>query len=157
MTLLENKHIVWSAEIQQMISTGITSTKALESMIGPMGHVGFVILWVHHFLSRLWTLLAQAYNSTFITISNMCKKDLVLMQSILDKSLRGTNMNWLAFHTPDQIYYSDSCPAGLGGYSNQGVAWRFKIPEDFLFWAMNNLLKYLAAIITPWINLLANQ
>jgi hypothetical protein len=46
------------------------------------------------------------------------------------------------------------CPAGLGGYSNQGHAWRFQIPANLQFRAMNNLLKYLAAIITPWINLL---
>ena len=30
-------------------------------------------------------------------------------------------------------------------------------PEDLLFQAMNNLLKYLAAIITPWISLFTNQ
>jgi hypothetical protein len=86
-------------------------------------------------------------------INNMCKKYLALMQSILDKALRGT----VIFCTPDWMYYSDSCPASLGGYSDQGFAWRFKILEDLLFWMTNNLLKYLVAIITPWINLLANQ
>ncbi len=63
-------------------------------------------------------------------------------------------MNLLGFRSPDQIYYSDSCPAGLGGYRNQGFAWRFRIPNDLLFRASNNLLEFLAAIETPWINII---
>jgi hypothetical protein len=42
------------------------------------------------------------------------------MQSILEKAKEGINMNLLVFIPPDRIYYSNSCPAGLGGYSNQG-------------------------------------
>jgi hypothetical protein len=54
----EHKHITWSAKIQQMISMGKTSTKALESTAEQMGQVGFVISWVYHFQSQLRTLLA---------------------------------------------------------------------------------------------------
>jgi hypothetical protein len=63
-------------------------------------------------------------------------------------------MNLLAFRAQDQIYYSDFCPADLGSYSDQGFAWRFKVPNKILFHAMNNLLEHLAAIISPWINLI---
>jgi hypothetical protein len=52
------------------------------------------------------------------------------MQGILDKAKQGIDMNLLAFQLPDCIYYSDSCPTGLGGYSNQGHAWRFKVPDN---------------------------
>jgi hypothetical protein len=55
------------------------------------------------------------------------------MQLILDKAKYGINMNLLAFWTPDHIYYSDSCPDGLGGYSNQGHAWQFKVPGNLKF------------------------
>ena len=58
-----------------------------------------------------------------IKINEICAKDLELMQSILDKAKKGIDMNLLAFRSPDRIYYSDSCPAGLGGYSDQGFAW----------------------------------
>ena len=76
------------------------------------------------------------------------------MQTVLDKARKGIDMNLLAFRSPDRIYYSDSCPAGLGGYSDEGVAWRFQIPEDLLFRASNNLLVFLAAIIMPWIDII---
>jgi hypothetical protein len=55
------------------------------------------------------------------------------------------------------IEYSDSCPAGLGGYSNQGFACCFKVPNELLFRATNNLLEYLAVMITPWIDLINGQ
>jgi len=62
--------------------------------------------------------------------------------------------NTVGFRSPDRIYYSDSCPAGLGGYSDQGFAWRFRIPDDLQFRASNNLLEFLAAVITPWIDII---
>jgi hypothetical protein len=76
------------------------------------------------------------------------------MQQILDEAQRGIDMNLLRFRAPGQIYYSDSCPAILSGYSNQGFAWRFKVPDKLLFHATNNLQEYLAAIISPWIDLI---
>jgi hypothetical protein len=156
-TLPEQKHIAWFSKIQTMIATGRTTKKALESTIGRLGHVGFVIPWVFHFLSRLRTLLSQARNKRAITIDENCKNNLVLMQKILDKSKGGIDMNLLGFCSPNRIYYSDSCSAGLGGYSNQGFAWRFRIPDDLLFRASNNLLEFLAAIITMWINIIGGR
>jgi hypothetical protein len=39
-------------------------------------------------------------------------------------------MNLIAFCSPTHVYWSDSCPFGLGGYSNEGYAWRLEIPDD---------------------------
>jgi hypothetical protein len=123
-------------------------------MIGQLGHLGFVIPWVYHFLSHLWTLLAQARNKRTIKIDKACMSNLELMLRVLDKAKGGIDMNLLAFCASDQIYYSDSCPAGLRGYSNQGFAQWYHIPNKLLFRGTNNLLEYLAAIITLWINLI---
>ena len=84
----------------------------------------------------------------------MCKDDLVLMLKILEKGRKGIDMNLLGFRSPNRVYYSDSCPTGLGGYSNQGFAWRWQIPDDLKFRATNNLLEFLAAIVTPWIDII---
>jgi hypothetical protein len=32
--------------------------------------------------------------------------------------------------------------------------WCFKLPNDLQFRALNNLLEFLAAIITPWIDII---
>jgi hypothetical protein len=77
------------------------------------------------------------------------------MLKILDKAKGGIDMNLLGFRSPDRIYHSDSCPAGLGGYSNQGFAWQFQIPDNLLFQALNKLLEFLAAVIMPWIDIIS--
>ena len=48
-TLSKQKHNAWSSVIQTMIATGRMTKKALESTLGQLGHVGFVIPWVFHF------------------------------------------------------------------------------------------------------------
>ncbi len=153
-TLPEHKYIAWSRKIQQMIKKQQMTKKQLESTIGCMGHVGFVIPWVYHFLSRLRSLLVRAMNRRVVSIEEKCIKDLELMQKILDKATKGIGMDLLVFRLSNRVYYSNSCPVGLGGYSNQGHAWCFKVPDNLQFRASNNLLKSLAAIITPWINII---
>ena len=69
----------------------------------------------------------------------------------------GINMNLNAFRRPTHIYRSDSCPFGLGGYSDKGFTWCFEIPEVLRFRASNNLLKYVASIISPWVDILAGR
>jgi hypothetical protein len=131
-----------------------TTKKPLELMIGCMGHVGFIIPWVYHFLSHLRSLIARAQNKRMTSIDKKCMRDLKLMQGVLDKAKQGIDMNLLAFWLPNRLYCSDSCPTGLGGYSNQGHAWDFKVPDNLQFRAPSNLLKFLAAIITPWIDII---
>jgi hypothetical protein len=41
--------------------------------------------------------------------------------------------------------------------SSLGFVWHYSIPQSLQSWASNNLLKFLSAIITPWIDILANR
>ncbi len=66
-------------------------------------------------------------------------------------------MNQIAFRKPTHVYWSDSCPAGIGGYSHEGFAWRWKIPSVLQFRASNNLLEHVAAVITPWVDIIAKR
>ena len=66
-------------------------------------------------------------------------------------------MNLITFRKPTHVYRSDSCPFGLGGYSDKGYAWRFDVPEFLCFRAPNNLLEYISSIITPWVDMLAGR
>ncbi len=157
MALPEHKHIAWSSKIWTMIADGRMTKKAIESTIGQLGHVLFVIPWVFHFLSHLRTLLSQACNKRAITVDKNCKNNLVLMIKILNKTKGGIDMNLLSFCSPNRIYYLDSCPAGLGGYSNQGFAWHFRIPDDLLFRVSNILLEFLIGIIMPWIDIIGRR
>jgi hypothetical protein len=66
-------------------------------------------------------------------------------------------MNLIAYLLPERVYRSDSCPYGLGGYSDMGIAWRWYIPEDLLFRATNNLLEHIATIIGPWLDMIQGR
>jgi len=158
-SLPHNKWTAWSAEILDMIKEGEVTTTHLESTIGRLGHLALVLPFVHHFLSRLRELHTRTSRSKRrrTKIPPNCINDLRLMTFFLDKAHNGVNMNQIAFRRPTHVYRSDSCPAGLGGYSHDGFAWRFYLPNDLLFRASNNLLEHIAAIITPWIDITAGR
>jgi hypothetical protein len=116
-----------------------------------------VIPGVHHILSPLRELQQLATYRHLISISKDCQEDLLLMLCFLNIAKQGINMNLVAFRSPTHVYRSDSCPFGLGGYSDEGFAWRFEILEDLWLRASNNLLEYIPSIISPWVDILAGR
>jgi hypothetical protein len=40
---------------------------------------------------------------------------------------KGDDMNLIAYLAPTHVHHSYMCPAGLGGYSNEGFAWRYSM------------------------------
>ncbi len=92
-----------------------------------------------------------------IAINEVCREDLKFILQVLK------NVPTTSTSTPSRTdarhhaYRSDSCPRGFGGFSHQGFAWCFYLEPDLQFRASNNLLEHLAAIITPWIDILAGR
>jgi hypothetical protein len=136
--------------IQQRTMTA----KEVESIVGHLGHVGMAIPFVHHFLSRLRSLQVQAKSRQLIPITNECRRDLELMINIIKIAHNSISMNIIVYRWPTHIYHSDSCPAGLGGYSDSSFAWQYCIKPENQFWATNNLLEHIAAIITSWVDII---
>ena len=112
---------------------------------------------IHHFMSRLRDLLRRVCNRRSIKLSGPTRKDLELMLFFLETARDGIDMNLLVFRKPVKVYRSDACPAGMGGYSSDGYAWRWCIPEDLKFRASNNLLEHLGSKVTPWIDRLLGR
>lgn len=154
-----NKYDKWTADIMDTIVEGEVDTPKLESTIGRLGHLALVIPFVHHFLSRLRELHTRAVRNKCrrTKITPACIADLKLMLFFLEKAHHGVNLNQIAFRRPTHVYRSDSCPARLGGYSHAGFAWRYYLPDDLLFRASNNLLEHIAAVITPWIDIIEGR
>mmetsp|Transcript_13224 Transcript_13224/g.28024 ORF Transcript_13224/g.28024 Transcript_13224/m.28024 type:complete len:842 (+) Transcript_13224:3970-6495(+) len=156
-SLPENKFIAWSKDIKNLIARGETHAKELEKNIGRFTHLGVLMPFVHHFLSRLRELLDRSKNRRSIKINQDCKDDLDLMLFFLAMAHDGIDLNYIAYLKPSHIYRSDSCPKGLGGYNHHGKAWRFLLPPNLLYRASNNLLEHLASIITPWIDIIDGE
>ena len=63
-------------------------------------------------------------------------------------------MNLLTYRQPSHLFRSDACEHGLGGYSADGLAWRWPLPNHLLSRAHINLLEFLASIICIWLDIL---
>ena len=120
--LPKNKFIAWMTNVNQLLTTGMTTTKELGSTIGRLGHLALVVLGLYHFLSRLCKLQRLATHCCSIRISDICKNDLLLILCFLSIAKKGINMNIIASRKPTHVYWSDSCPFGLRGYLDKGFA-----------------------------------
>jgi len=156
-SLPDNKYIAWSSHIHDLLQRGTSTAKELETIIGRLGHLALVVPGVYHFLSRLRELQRTAKNRRQIKINDKCMEDLHLMLRFLIIGKEGIDMNIISYRRPTHIYRSDSCPYGLGGYSNEGFAWRFELPTHLRFRASNNVLEYIASIISPWIDIIEGR
>ena len=67
-SLPDNKFITWSASISSMLESKVTRAKELETYIGRMGHVLFILPGINHFLSGLRCLHRQAKKRRSVTI-----------------------------------------------------------------------------------------
>ena len=127
-------------------------------MIGRLGRLGMVIPFVYHFLSRLIEWHHRLKNNHYPTAMSIeCWLDLGLMLQFLDKAQKAIDMNIISYRHPTHVYHSDLCPFGLGGYLDEGFAWRYALPPQLRFRASNNLLEFMALIISPWIDMLAGR
>ena len=116
-SLPENKFVAWHAAIEDIINRGKTTADELEKNIGRLIHVGMILPWIHHFLSRLRELQNRAKNRRSIKVSSNCMEDLRLMLFFLEEAKAGISFNLIAYRKPTHVFRSDSCPAGLGGYA----------------------------------------
>ncbi len=152
-----NKCTAWTEGINKMIKNKNLMAKILETTIGRLTHVSMIIPVVHHFLSQLRELHFRAKNNNrrLTNIPQICIDDLELMKKFLKWGHEGISVNQIAYRKPTHVYQSDLCPGGLGGYSHEGFAWCYYLPEDLQFRASNNLLEHIAGIISPWIDIIA--
>ncbi len=140
-----------------MIERGWTSKAELKTNIGRWVHLGQVLPFIHHFLSRLRFLLWHLEKKRQQKLNEQCIADLEFLQSALKQCRDGINMNTIAYRCLTHAYQSYLCPARIGGYSNKSFAWRYYLPQYLKFRASNNLLEHIAAIITPWVDIIAGH
>ena len=156
----------WQNDINSILQYKNGSIEEIECLIGRLNHAASVLPLARYYLNRIRHTIPQPTmnkprcqtksHRKWLTKSTL--EDLQLFHdTILPKIHRGININLLTYRRPTHILFSDACPQGLGGYStNTGKAWRWLIQKEFSESVQNknNLLEFLAAIITIWIQLL---
>ena len=127
-----NKFIAWTRQINEFITKEQASLPELECLIGRLNHAAAILPMARHFMGRLRSLEQKCHKFSTIKIPSAAQKDLQLWKKFLSKAHEGTSMNLLSFRMPTHAYQSDACEHGLGGYSNDGIAWQWSIPPNLL-------------------------
>lgn len=148
------KFTAWTNGIKNIIAKKHTTFDELETLVGRMGHVSVIVSHIKHFLSRIRQLMYRAKHKRSIKITEEVEQDLLFLLKVLQLANKGISLNLITYRKVDRAYRSDACPAGIGGYSTEGRAWRMLIPANLQFRATLNMLEHLASIIGPWIDIL---
>jgi hypothetical protein len=145
-----------------MVITGECRFGDLESLVGRLNHVCFVIPQARHFMSRLRWLLVRARRGRRIILRPQVLSDLRLWLTFLRVAFEGLSLNLLSFRLPTYVLRSDAAEHGMGGFcaiSSRG--WRLELPVDCRVGCREgislNLLEFLGDIVSVWIELLAGR
>ena len=92
-----------------------------------------------------------------IKLNNRVRSDSELAKLFIKKTQQGVSMNLLTFRAPDTTYIGDASEYGMGGFASHGRAWAYIIPCNLLNRAHINILKYLAQIISVWIDIIEGK
>ena len=143
------KALDWLQQIDEITKAGKTNTKTLESMIGKLNHIGYIMPQGRYFLNRLRHLLKKTKKYGQQTLDTSSKNDFLLWQTFINTvSSKGIDINNITFSEPTSVCFSDACEHGMGGYNENGLAWRFEIPQEHIGKFSINLLEFIAAVIT---------
>jgi hypothetical protein len=153
-----DKYEAWSADIRAIVLDKRVTYGELESTLGRLNHVGYVIPLARHFLNRLRLRIRQRrHQSQQLTLNFEEVADLDLWLFFLAQAHAGISLNRITIRQPSKIGWSDSCPFGIGGFLLSGRAWRIRIPSSSPIYGVdtvNNVLEFLGMMVTVWLILL---
>jgi hypothetical protein len=153
-----DKYEAWSSDLTAIVVSKQTTFGELESTIGPINHVGYIIPLACHFFIRLRLRISKRRHKNQELSLNQAKiDDLDLWLNFLIQAQGGISLNCITTWMPSKICWLDLCPFGIGGFLISGQAWRIQIPllspiygEDIA----NNVLEFLGIMITVWLVIL---
>ena len=147
--LEQKKYEAWLTEIDEVLDKGTVTGKQMECLIGKLNHVGFIIPSGRYFLPRLRyrQKMTEKYGRT--SLHQWDINDLILWQIFLKHTTEiGTRIDHFSFSLSSSFCISDASKHGMGGFTSEGVAWRWELPHDLREKASINLLEFIAATVT---------
>lgn len=142
--LIGLKNLIKYAEKQLPVNR-----KGLESMIGQLQDIAFIIPEGKFFLNRLrYRLKVLKWRNNCRFFDKMEKMDLVLWMSIVNSITEGNvgrSFNSILKTHASILCISDACEHGVGGLiivNGVGFAWRFIIPEKWMHYFSINFLEF---------------
>ena len=154
--LTPDKTLAWSKDIQDILLREKTSFKEMESMIGRLNHVGYILPNSRYFLNRLRHLTYRCERFGTQTLKPWETQDFQLWLEILDSACnKGVHTNSICHTTINTYLITDACEFGLGGYNiKTGKAWRYQLPSWMTERFHINLLEFISCVIAIWLEII---
>jgi hypothetical protein len=156
--LPDDKYEAWSTNIIAIVGSTRTAFGKLQSTIGHLNHVGYIIPLARHFLNRLRLQISKRrHKNQQLSLSQAELNDLTLWTDFLVTAQAGISLNRITTRVPSKICWSDLCPFGIGGFLLSGRAWQIQIPSSSPIYGANianNVLEFLGMMLTVWLVLL---
>jgi hypothetical protein len=158
LSLPDDKHKTWRAEIQLILTDRSSTFGDLESTVGRLNHAAYVIPMSRHFLNRIRNRIKRRRpKKQRIDLHQSELDDLTLWLDFLDQARVGISLNRITIRQPTRISWSDACPYGIGGYNLSGFAWRIRIPPTSPLLGdkrFNNLFEFIGMAVNVWVECL---
>ena len=118
-SLPPDKVKAWSTDIKKNISAQAVTKQDLESLIGRLNHIGFIIPLARHFLNRLRSALryCEKANRRKVKLTRLQLDDLHHWLTFIDQAGSGINLNLITYRQPTRVLRTDACQHGIGGVS----------------------------------------
>ena len=133
--------------IQKAKNNEMVTEKKLENLLGKLNHSNYILREGCYFLSCLRDRLKWANKAKrkHTHIGKKDVKDLELWKKFLAKLEEdGRSTNHITLTYPNCLCKSDACYKGMGGFTSEGVAWRFWIPAKFQYRVSIDILEFIA-------------
>jgi hypothetical protein len=118
-SLPTDKYLAWSSDLSEILKTGTVTVESLDSTVGRLNHAFFLVPLSRHYLNDLRSRVEGNRKSRRQTLrlTGAEMADVELWQKFPRRAHQGISMNLLTLRTPTGIAWSDSCPFGLGGFT----------------------------------------
>jgi hypothetical protein len=154
LSLPDDKFTIWSRDLKSTIKHKRATRESLNCLLGRLNHAVVAVPLGRHFLGRLYKAQQQANKRGFVHFTEAQLADLILWIHFLEMAHTGISLNQLVFRDPQRVIRIDACPWGIGGYTlTSDVAWRWRLPPEFLRRVSLNGLEFLAIFVGIWMEI----
>ena len=124
-------------------------------MIGNTNHASRVITSAQYLVNRLHNSLKRGkiWGPQLLQLWNHQYFQLWI-KFLQHVTTKGVPINNIVFVKPTVKLWSYTCKYGIGGYINNGLAWRWRIPSEWHGKLTLNLLEFLASAISIYMTIL---
>ena len=144
--LPEHKATMWTRIIRDIIRTGHTNAKEMDSVVGINNHIGYIMPHSRYFLNRLRWLKKRCETTGPSLINDSESRDLILWTQIIHHaSTKGISLNNITLVRPHITIWTDASPFGFGFMDSNGLCWRWQIPSDLFRIFTINFLEFAAS------------